>query len=110
MYSSWPKYLQEVKIPTTGLRCVSLVPRPLPCLRYGKLLQVMESLARARSEAMLEAGVFKCDLIMSYQRAGVLTILRSFPVSETELPRHAEADSKKCLQLGKSIPLSLGGL
>ena len=107
MYSSWPKYLQEVKKQQLALAS-SL--DPCPALRYGKLLQVMESLVRARSEAMLEAGVFKCDLIMSYQRAGVLTILRSFPVSETKLPRHAEADSKKCLQFGKSISWNLGGL
>ena len=107
MYSSWPKYLQEVKKQQLALDALASSLDPCPPLRYGKLL---ESLARARSEAMLEAGVFKCDLIMSYQRAGVLTILRSFPVSETKLSRHAEADSKKCLQLGKSIPWNLGGL
>ena len=110
MYSSWPKYLQEVKRQQLALDALASSLDPCPALRYGKLLQVMESLARARSEAILEAGVFKCDLIMSYQRAGILTILHSFPVSETELPRHAEADSKKCLQLGKSIPWNLEGL
>ena len=110
MYSSWPKYLQEVKKQQLALDALASSLDPCPALRYGKLLQVMESLARARSEAILEAGIFKCDLIMPYQRAAVLTILRSFPVSETELPWHAEADSKKCLQPGKSIPWNLGGL
>ena len=110
MYSSWPKYLQEVKKKQLALDALASSLDPCPALRYGKLLQVMESLARARSEAILEAGIFKCDLITSYQRAAVLTILRSFPVSETELPWHAKADSKKCLQLGKSILWNLGGL